>query len=105
MACFTKLLMTSLKNILKIENEHWIVDIGAAKLADSPEVFDVIVMPNLYGDILSDVAAQITWPGGLGRFGQYWRFCVDVRGHPWLGPASRRSGFGRTRQGYFQVRS
>lgn len=48
-----------------ILNEHWIVDIGAAKLADSPEVFDVIVMPNLYGDILSDVAAQITGSVGL----------------------------------------
>jgi isocitrate dehydrogenase len=48
-----------------IENEHWIVDIGAAKLADSPEVFDVIVMPNLYGDVLSDVAAQITGSVGL----------------------------------------
>ncbi|MBO3115874.1 NADP-dependent isocitrate dehydrogenase [Winogradskyella sp. DF17] len=49
----------------EIENEHWIVDIGAAKLADSPEVFDVIVMPNLYGDVLSDVAAQITGSVGL----------------------------------------
>lgn len=48
-----------------IENEHWIVDIGAAKLADSPEAFDVIVMPNLYGDILSDVAAQIAGSVGL----------------------------------------
>ena len=48
-----------------IENEHWIVDIGAAKLADTPEVFDVVVMPNLYGDILSDVAAQITGSVGL----------------------------------------
>ncbi len=49
----------------QIENEHWIVDIGAAKLADSPEAFDVIVMPNLYGDILSDVAAQIAGSVGL----------------------------------------
>lgn len=49
----------------EIENEHWIVDIGAAKLADTPEVFDVIVMPNLYGDILSDVAAQIAGSVGL----------------------------------------
>jgi isocitrate dehydrogenase len=49
----------------EIENEHWIVDIGAAKLADSPEKFDVIVMPNLYGDILSDVAAQIAGSVGL----------------------------------------
>lgn len=48
-----------------IENEHWIVDIGAAKLADTPNVFDVIVMPNLYGDILSDVAAQIAGSVGL----------------------------------------
>lgn len=50
-----------------IENEHWIVDIGAAKLADTPEDFDVIVMPNLYGDILSDVAAQIA--GSVGMVG------------------------------------
>jgi isocitrate dehydrogenase len=49
----------------EIENEHWIVDIGAAKLADTPEAFDVIVMPNLYGDILSDVAAQISGSVGL----------------------------------------
>ena len=48
-----------------IENEHWIIDIGAAKMADTPEIFDVIVMPNLYGDILSDVAAQITGSVGL----------------------------------------
>jgi isocitrate dehydrogenase len=48
-----------------IQNEHWIVDIGAAKLADTPEAFDVIVMPNLYGDILSDVAAQIAGSVGL----------------------------------------
>ncbi|MBX8632607.1 MAG: NADP-dependent isocitrate dehydrogenase [Thermoplasmata archaeon YP2-bin.285] len=48
-----------------IESEHLIVDIGAAKLADSPEKFDVIVLPNLYGDILSDVAAQIAGSVGL----------------------------------------
>ncbi|HSW73208.1 MAG TPA: NADP-dependent isocitrate dehydrogenase, partial [Chlamydiales bacterium] len=48
-----------------ILNEHWIVDIGAAKLADTPEVFDVLVLPNLYGDILSDVAAQISGSVGL----------------------------------------
>ena len=48
-----------------IEKEHWIVDIGAAKMADTPEAFDVIVLPNLYGDILSDVAAQIAGSVGL----------------------------------------
>lgn len=49
----------------EITAEHWIVDIGAAKLADTPEDFDVIVLPNLYGDILSDVAAQIAGSVGL----------------------------------------
>ena len=53
------------KEYPEIVNEHWIVDIGAAKLADTPEAFDVIVMPNLYGDVLSDVAAQITGSVGL----------------------------------------
>lgn len=53
------------KEYPEIEQEHMIVDIGAAKLADTPERFDVIVMPNLYGDILSDVAAQITGSVGL----------------------------------------
>jgi len=48
-----------------IENETWIVDIGSAKLADTPEAFDVIVLPNLYGDILSDVAAQVAGSVGL----------------------------------------
>ncbi|MDX1652019.1 MAG: NADP-dependent isocitrate dehydrogenase [Brumimicrobium sp.] len=50
----------------EIKNEHWIVDIGAAKVAESPEDFDVIVMPNLYGDIISDIAAEITGSVGLG---------------------------------------
>src|SRR5438046_4024576 len=48
-----------------IANETWIVDIGSAKLADTPEAFDMIVLPNLYGDILSDVAAQIAGSVGL----------------------------------------
>lgn len=49
----------------EIEKEVWIVDIGAAKLATTPEIFDVIVLENLYGDILSDVAAMMTGSVGL----------------------------------------
>lgn len=49
----------------EIKAEHWIIDIGAAKLAETPEDFDVIVTPNLYGDILSDIAAQISGSVGL----------------------------------------
>jgi isocitrate dehydrogenase len=46
-------------------HDHYIVDIGAARLADAPESFDVVVLPNLYGDILSDVAAEIAGSVGM----------------------------------------
>ncbi|MEN3041387.1 MAG: NADP-dependent isocitrate dehydrogenase [Bacteroidia bacterium] len=49
----------------EIEKEHWIIDIGTAKLADTPEMFDVVVTLNLYGDILSDMVAQIAGSVGL----------------------------------------
>mgnify|MGYP001443726316 CR=1 FL=1 len=49
-----------------IEKEHWIIDIATAKVALKPEAFDVIVTLNLYGDILSDVAAEITGSVGMG---------------------------------------
>ena len=55
------------KEYPEIENEHWIVDIGSAKLADTHEDFDVIVMPNLYGDNLSDVATQIAGSANIGE--------------------------------------
>ena len=48
-----------------IETDNWIIDIGAARLADTPEIFDVIVTSNLYGDVISDIAAQITGSVGL----------------------------------------
>jgi isocitrate dehydrogenase len=63
---FHKIFDEIAKEYPNIENEHWIIDIGAAKVADTPEDFDVIVMPNLYGDILSDIAAQIAGSVGLG---------------------------------------
>ena len=52
-----------------IKRDRMIVDICAALLADQPERFDVMVMPNLYGDILSDIAAQVTGSVGLGGSG------------------------------------
>jgi isocitrate dehydrogenase len=62
---FHKIFDEIAKEYPDIENEHWIVDIGSAKLADTPETFDVLVLPNLYGDVLSDVAAQIAGSVGL----------------------------------------
>ncbi len=49
----------------EIESDNWIIDIGAARLADTPEMFDVVVMPNLYGDVVSDITAQISGSVGL----------------------------------------
>ena len=49
-----------------IETDHWIVDIGAARIASRPEVFDVVVTENLYGDIISDIAAEVSGSVGLG---------------------------------------
>ncbi len=49
----------------EIAKEHMIVDIGAARLAENPDRFDVILAPNLYGDILSDIAAEVTGSVGL----------------------------------------
>lgn len=49
-----------------IESDHYIIDIGTAKLAANPEHFDVIVTLNLYGDIISDVTAEIAGSVGLG---------------------------------------
>ncbi len=48
-----------------IAAERIIVDIGAALLADRPDKFDVVLAPNLYGDILSDIGAQVAGSVGL----------------------------------------
>ncbi|MBI1185676.1 NADP-dependent isocitrate dehydrogenase [bacterium] len=48
-----------------IETEHKIIDIGAALIADRPHTFDVVVTLNLYGDIISDIAAQVAGSVGL----------------------------------------
>src|ERR1700694_2385138 len=73
-----------------IANEYWIVDIGAAKMADTPEAFDVIVMPNLYGDILSDVAAQIAGSVGLAGSANVGEKCAMFEAIH--GSAPRRAG-------------
>jgi len=49
-----------------IEHNHYIIDIGAAMLADKPERFDVVVTLNLYGDIISDITAEVAGSVGMG---------------------------------------
>ncbi len=60
----------------EIEHEHWIVDIGTAKVADTPEQFDVLVAPNLYGDILNDMTAQLAGSIGLAGSANYGAQCA-----------------------------
>ncbi|MCY4512498.1 MAG: NADP-dependent isocitrate dehydrogenase, partial [Bdellovibrionales bacterium] len=63
---FHKIFDQVAKEYPDIESEHWIIDIGAAKFATQPSAFDVILLPNLYGDILSDVSAQMAGSVGIG---------------------------------------
>jgi len=52
------------KKYPEIEFEDRIVDNMCMQLVQKPELYDVLVLPNLYGDILSDLAAGLV--GGLG---------------------------------------
>jgi isocitrate dehydrogenase (NAD+) len=52
------------KNYSDIEFEDRIVDNMCMQLIQKPELYDVLVLPNLYGDILSDLCAGLV--GGLG---------------------------------------
>jgi len=58
---FRELMKSKGKNLTA---EEQLVDSAAMKLVISPQAFDVIVTLNLYGDIISDVAAGVA--GGLG---------------------------------------
>src|SRR5690606_10971564 len=49
----------------EIARDRIIVDIGSAKIAVDPCRFDVVLAPNLYGDIISDIAAEVTGSVGL----------------------------------------
>lgn len=48
-----------------IASDTMIIDIGSARLAARPEAFDVIVTSNLYGDIISDIVAEIAGSVGM----------------------------------------
>lgn len=50
----------------EIAQDHMIIDIGAARLAARPQEFDVVVTSNLYGDIVSDIVAEVAGSVGLG---------------------------------------
>ena len=49
----------------EIKSESQIIDIGSARLANNPENYDVVVTSNLYGDIVSDIVAEIAGSVGM----------------------------------------
>jgi isocitrate dehydrogenase len=49
----------------EITSDAQIIDIGAARLAANPENYDVVVTSNLYGDIISDIVAEIAGSVGM----------------------------------------
>lgn len=63
---FHKIFKEVAKEYTDIQTDSWIIDIGTARLATNPGRFDVIVTENLYGDIISDITAEISGSVGLG---------------------------------------
>ena len=61
---FLETARTVAKDYPDIEFEDRIVDNMCMQLVQKPELYDVLVLPNLYGDIISDLAAGLI--GGLG---------------------------------------
>ena len=64
---FAKTFFEVAKHYPTIEAEKLIIDIGTARIAKNPENFDVAVTTNLYGDIISDVVAEML--GSIGMCG------------------------------------
>jgi isocitrate/isopropylmalate dehydrogenase len=80
---FRRVVEETAKEYPDIRYEQYIVDDFARRLVASPLEFDVVVMPNLYGDILSDAAAGTM--GGLGLapsgcYGQNYAYFESVHG-------------------------
>lgn len=63
--CFHGIFKEVAKEYPDIIADHMIIDIGTARIAARPTDYDVVVTLNLYGDIISDVAAEVTGSVGL----------------------------------------
>jgi isocitrate dehydrogenase len=63
--CFHSIFKEVAKEYPEITADHMIIDIGTARIAARPTDYDVVVTLNLYGDIISDVAAEVTGSVGL----------------------------------------
>ena len=63
-----------------VELSHMYADAGAMQLTRWPKQFDVIVTDNLFGDLLSDLAAMLT--GSLGMLPSAWLGAPMANGRP-----------------------
>ena len=78
----------------RIEFEDRIVDNMCMQLVQKPELYDVMVLPNLYGDIVSDLCAGLVGGLGVAPGRQHRDRGVGLRAGPRLGPQVRRPGQG-----------
>lgn len=64
MSFFRKIFDERAANFPELQADHWYVDAMALELVRQPWMFDVLVTENIFGDILSDLAAALV--GGMG---------------------------------------
>ncbi|MDF1877053.1 NADP-dependent isocitrate dehydrogenase [Sulfurimonas sp. SAG-AH-194-L11] len=62
---FVKVFYEIAKEYPEIQADDWIIDIGMAKLVDAPQDFDMVLMPNLYGDVATDILGLMTGSVGI----------------------------------------
>jgi len=62
---FVKVFYEIAKEYPEIQADDWIIDIGMAKLVDGPQDFDMVLMPNLYGDVATDILGLMTGSVGI----------------------------------------
>ena len=62
---FVKVFYEVAEDYKDIQADDWIIDIGMAKLVDDPQGFDMVLMPNLYGDVATDILGLMTGSVGI----------------------------------------
>ena len=85
------------KEYSDIEFEDRIIDNLCNQLVTRPEEYDVIVLPNLYGDIVSDLGAGMIGGLGMAPGREHRRRVRGVRGDARLGPEVQGDEQGESR--------